>query len=147
MVRILNIFQGLISLVLVVASATLGWPIWVTIIGLIAPIAISLIIVISLREETPKGRTRETIEVASGFVLGVGGLLFWAFGSSNPTLESSTPWWFSLAALPSAIFNLGIYIAWLFYLICQFTAYAQKFLEYCSGETVVENYSAPGGMV
>jgi len=136
MIRILSVCQGLISLILVVLAAILGWPVWITIIGLIAPIAISLVIVFSLREETPKGRLRETIEVISGFVIGIGGLFFWAFGSSDPTLESSTPWWFALAALPSMFFNLGYYVAWVFWILGVAFGYVQEFLELCSGEQV-----------
>jgi len=146
MVRILNVAQGLISLVMVVLAAIFGWPVWITIIGLVVPIAISLVIVIALREETPKGRIRETIEVAAGFVLGFGGLLFWAFGSSNPTLESSTPWWFALAAFPSMFFNLGYYLAWVMWILGVVFGYAQEFLEYCSGESINGIKSVEKGM-
>jgi len=137
MIRILSTLQGVISFILVVVSSVLGWPIWVTIIGLLTPIAISLIIVFSLRgEETPKGRIREIIEAISGFVFGIGGVLFWTLSPAHPTMDSSTPWWFGLTALPSVVFNLGIYLAWVFWLLEKFFSFAQEAFEFFSGESV-----------
>jgi len=144
MVRILNIVQGLISLVFLVIAAILGWPVWMAMIGLLVPIAISLVIVLVLKEETPKGKLRETIELLSELFIGIGGLLFWAFDSSvDLSLDSSMPIWLAVAGTPSMLFNLGLVLAWLSKgletvseLLRKFFELLRKFFEICSGETV-----------
>jgi hypothetical protein len=134
MIRFLNTLQGLISLGLVVFSAILGWPIYIVIVGLIAPIAISLIITIGLKETSPKGRIREAIEALIE-LFGLGVLTFWAI-NSEVSLHGSTPWWMALVALLPVLFNLGIIVAWICWLASAFLGYAQELFEFISGETV-----------
>jgi len=137
MIKILNIVQGLVSLFLVAVVAITGGPIWIAILGLIIPITISVII-FGMEEKSPKGRMREFIEIIFGFIFGVGGLLFWAFSSKglSLSLETSTPLWLALTTVPSVLFNLGIIVAWICWLVGAFLGYIQEFLEYVSGQTV-----------
>lgn len=135
MVRILNIVQGLLSLSVVFVFAH-GGPVWQAMIGLIAPIAIGLIIVMVLREESPKGKIREAIELLFGIILGIGGLLYWAFESPVVNLESTTPWWLMVAAWPSVIFNLGLLFAILTRLGSIGLHYLTIIFEFVSGEEV-----------
>jgi len=135
MIRFLNFLQGIISLVFVVLAALLGWPVWVSVIGIILPLALSLVI-IALRAETPKGRAREVIEMLCGFIIGVGGILIWALAPVEASLGSSTPWWSVFAALPSVLFNLGLYIAIVFYFLRLVCNWGQKIFEFFGGERV-----------
>ncbi|MBU1117562.1 hypothetical protein KKD37_01210 [Patescibacteria group bacterium] len=131
MVVFLNILQGLISLLVVIGALT-GWPVWFTIIGLIGTLAISLVIVL-LREESGKDPLREIIEGVSGFVFGIGGLLFWSFSVDNPSLIDETPWGFVFTAAPSFIFNLGPYLAWVLKVFATALDWAAAALEWVAG--------------
>lgn len=134
MVRFLNLIQGAVSLVFVALAGFLGWPVYIAIIGLIVPIAISLIIVIGLRETSPKGRIREAAE-ALVELFSLAGLTFWAI-NSVVSLKSAVPMWIALAALLPVLFNLGIIVAWVCWIAGAFLGYAQEFFEFISGETV-----------
>ncbi|HWS49005.1 MAG TPA: hypothetical protein VN174_03080 [Candidatus Methanoperedens sp.] len=134
--RFLSTMQGLVSMIFVVVSAIFGWPIWLTILGLLVPMLLSFVI-FSSREESPKGRTREIVELAFGLVLGVGGLLYWAFSSETRlSLSQATPLWMAIAALPSVLFNLGVAFAWVCWILGTLFGYLQEFFEWISGETV-----------
>ncbi len=135
MIRFLNLLQGIFSLS-VIAGYILEWPVKYAFIGIFAPIIIGAIIVLILREETPKGKLREGIELLFGAILGVGGLLYWAFSSPNVNLESITPWWLMIAAWPSILFNLGIIFAWVSYLLARLFDFIKQTLEIFSGETI-----------
>lgn len=136
MTRLLNTLQGIVSLVMVVLAGVFGWPIWMAILGIVVPIALSFVI-FTKREESPKGRAREGIELAAGIIIGIGGMLFWLFGSEvRPSLSSATPIWLGIAALPSVFFNLSVYIAWICMVLNLLFSYGQEFFEFLSGEKV-----------
>lgn len=136
MIRFLNMLQGSTSLILVVVSAILGWPIWITVLGLLIPIGIGLI-VFGMEKKSPKGRAREYIEIICSFVFGVGGLILWLLNSEiRLTLSYSTPLWMALTALPSVMFNLGIVVAWVCWIIVWLFGNLQDFFERISGEKV-----------
>ena len=134
MIRILNIIQGIFSLS-VMAAYVLGWPVRYAFIGIFIPMFIGALIVLVLREETPKGKIREAIELLFGFILGVVGLLYWAF-TTPATLDSATPWWLMVAAWPSILFNLGIIFAWISYALARFFDFLRQTLEIFSGESI-----------
>ncbi|MFA5025331.1 MAG: hypothetical protein WC503_02405 [Candidatus Shapirobacteria bacterium] len=136
MTRFLNTLQGMVSLVLVVLAGVFGWPIWMAILGIVIPIALSFVIFTS-REESPKGRTREGIELVAGIIIGIGGMLFWLFGSEiRPSLSSATPLWLAVSALPSVLFNLGIVFAWICMVLNLLFSYGQELFEFLAGERV-----------
>jgi len=134
MIGFLNVLQGIFSL-LVVVGALLGWPVWFTIIGLIATLAVGLIIVF-LREESGKDPLREIIEMATSFIFGIGGLLFWSFSADDPTLADETPWGFVFTALPSALFNLGPYMAWVLKGVAKVSQWLAEAIEWIAGRAV-----------
>lgn len=135
MIRILNVLQGTFSLS-VIAAYVLGWPVKYAFIGIFAPMIIGAMILLVLKEDTPKGKIREAIELLFGLVLGIGGLMYWAFSSPNVNLESTTPWWLMVAAWPSILFNLGIIFAWISYALARFFDFLRQILEIFSGETI-----------
>jgi hypothetical protein len=120
----------------VVVVVLLEWPVKYAFIGIFIPMFIGALIVLVLREVTPKGKIREAIELLFGLVLGVGGLMYWAFSSPNVNLESISPWWLMVAAWPSILFNLGIIFAWVSYLLARFFDFVKQTLEIFSGETI-----------
>lgn len=134
MIRFLNLLQGLFSLS-VVAVVVLQWPVKYAFLGIFIPMFIGALIVMVLREETPKGKLREGIELLFGVILGIGGLMFWAF-TSPVNIESIAPWWLMIAAWPSILFNLGIIFAWISYALARFFDFVKQTLEVFSGETI-----------
>ncbi len=134
MIRVLNFLQGIFS-VSVVAVVILQWPVKYAFIGIFIPMFIGALIVLVLREETPKGKIREAIELLFGTILGIGGLLYWAF-TTPATLKSTAPWWLMIAAWPSILFNLGIIFAWISYALARFFDFLRQTLEIFSGETI-----------
>lgn len=146
MIRLLDFLQGGISFLLVFVAAILGWPVVVAYFGMVLPIPIGIAM---LKEERPKGRAREIIELVVGFGVGVIITFVWlTTAEPRPTLETPTPWWMVFAALPSILFNLSIFVAAIFALLEWVFSNLKMGLEWVAGETVedfIDSFGWGGG--